>query len=145
MGTKVKDLISAISIKLDEIFKGEYNIYTEGVKQGFDLPAFFIENVYMAQKQKLGKRYKKDNIFVIYFFPEENGNETDKCLEVADTLLNEFEYIAAGGGLFRGTNMKSRVVDKVLNLTIEFNYHILKDPEKQDYMEILTQNIKAKG
>jgi hypothetical protein len=138
-------IIDVISEKLNEAFGEDFKIYTEEVKQGLTEPCFFIQLVTPTNTQVLGKRYFRQNLFDIQYFPQSKNEPKAECLRVQDDLFLALEYINVGEDLQRGEKMRGEFADGVLNFFVEYNMFVYKT-EEQDPMEELDLNdIIAKG
>lgn len=140
----VNKIITGISQTLDSIFGEGYEIYTEEVKQDFQEPCFFVTLLSLDQSQIRGNRYSRTQPFDIHYFPGTSDINTE-INDVSEKLINGLEYITVDGGLLRGTKMKGEPVDGVLHFFVNFNMIVKKDIPKEDLMETLKVNSRAKG
>ncbi|MFJ7971319.1 DUF6838 family protein [Psychrobacillus sp. NPDC096389] len=132
---EIKDVITAISIKLYETFGEAYEIYTESIEQGFQEPAFFISLLNPDKNQVIGNRYHKTLPFDIHYF----GRGNMDAYGTLDKLMDEMEYIKLlNGSLLRGTKMKGEVVDGVLHFFVHYNFHVYKATDPVPMMEELS-------
>lgn len=131
----VGKIIDGISIKLNEVFGDEYEIYSEEIKQGFQEPCFFILPLNLYQKQIVGQRYFKGNFFDIHYLPKRENSNAD-IYYTAEILFQALEYITVESDNLRGTNMHYEKIDGVLHFFVEYNNFILKPTEKTSMEEI---------
>ena len=82
----VSDIIDAISVALNKEFGDGYRIYSEEVPQGDIEPCFLIKAVDPSQTQIRGPRYRRDTLFDIHFFPEQNYSYSE-MYAVSERLL----------------------------------------------------------
>lgn len=132
----VSKIIDGISIRLNEVFGDDYEIYSEEVPQDFKEPCFFILPLNPSQKQIVGQRFYKNNPFDIHYFPKEENSNSD-IYYTAEILFQALEYITVDGDKLRGTKMHYEKVDGVLHFFVEYNNFIVRLTEKTS-MEDLT-------
>jgi hypothetical protein len=137
-------IIDGIAIKLNEEFGDGFAIYTESVEQGLNEPCFFIFLLPSSQDQVIGKRYFRRHSFDIHFFPSTKDKNTE-VLDVVDRLNDALEYVTMNGDLIRGTKMHHEVVDGVLHFFVEYNFHVIKEPDPGDAMEVIKVGSELKG
>ena len=139
----INDVMDAIAIKLHEVFGDEYEIHKNDIKQGLEEPCFLITLVDSTKENLLNTRSKRLLPFDILFFPDKGKSQ---CHSVSDTLMNEFDMIkSVDSVLFRGTKMRSEIVDGVLHFFVNYNYIAMVQEEKMDSMESLEVSNSKKG
>lgn len=139
----INDVMDAIAIKLHEVFGDEYEIHKNDIKQGLEEPCFLITLVDSTKENLLNTRSKRLLPFDILFFPNKGNSQ---CHSVSDTLMNEFDMIkSVDSVLFRGTKMRSEIVDGVLHFFVNYNYIAMVQEEKMDSMESLEVSNSKKG
>jgi hypothetical protein len=137
-------VVDGISEKLHSVFGGKYTIYTESVKQGLEEPCFFIQLVAPSSTRGLNRRFSRQNLFAIQFFPA-SGEPKAECNQMQDDLYLALEYITVDGNMQRGIGMRGELVDGVLHFFVNYNMFVIV-PEEETLMEILEiENIKTKG
>lgn len=140
----INSIIQGISITLDAEFnvKGGkvYETHMEEIKQGLEEPCFFIQCLNPTTELFLGKKYFRQNQFCIQYFPESDDKQTE-CNAVAERLTWCLEYITVNGDKYRGTKMKSKVVDGVLNFFVNYDCFVyrVEDNTPMEEMTISTQ------
>ena len=138
------DIVDAISVQLFEIFGAEYAIYTENIEQDLQEPCFYIDVVDVRRERIIGRRHYSNNAFDICYF----SNETDRKRDfryVADTLLDEMEYISlANGDLLHATKMSCDVIDDVLHFFVNYNLVLMKESAIYQDMENLVIETSSK-
>ena len=141
----INAIIDGISIKLNESFGDEYEIYTESVKQGLKNHCFIISCVNPTMEQFLGKRYFKTNMFCIHYFPS-SAEPKNEINAVTEQLFLALEYITVDGDLIRGTKMRAETDDAgILNFFINYDLFVHKVEEEQPPMESYDYDSKMKG
>lgn len=137
-------IIDGISVKLNETFGDGYRIYTESVKQGLKEPCFFIQLVNPGNKELLNIRFKRNNLFVIQYFPATDKPKAE-CNNVLDALFIALEEITVDGDPQRGINRRGEMVNGVLSFFVNYNM-VLKKVKEETPMETLElPKIKTKG
>jgi hypothetical protein len=137
-------IIDGICKKLRETFGEQVKIYTEPVKQGLSEPCFFIQLVNPSSVQLLGRRYLRENLFCIQYFPENTDETNAECLAVLDELYSALEYIGFDGGLQRGIKMRGEISEGVLNFFVNYNFIAVKgyDPPAMEKAQEINVRIK---
>lgn len=140
---KTNDIIDGVSIKLNKLFGDEYKIYTNSVKQGLEMPCFFIKALPSSKKKLIGNRYENELNLVIHSRLEEENMEefnniSDKLYELEYvTLLNE--------DMLKGYDMKTEISDGVLLFFITYKFFTYKETTKVNDMEELKNNEEVKA
>lgn len=130
----VNDIITGISIKLNNIFGDSYRTYDSNIEQGLKEPCFFIKLLTAFNIPYIGKRKKRNYPFDIHFFPEDNTDNAS-MLDIGDILISELEYITLqNGDILRGRDMSYQIIDGVLHLFCTYSV-VLNRMEKEDPME----------
>lgn len=140
----INSIIESISISLNAEFGDEYTTYTESVEQGLNEPCFFVFCINPTSRVFLGKRYFRENLFCIQYFPADKKRAKEECNAVAERLFSCLECLTANGDSVRGTKMKSEMVDGVLNFFVNYDMFVYK-AAASDAMEDLSQNVSVKG
>jgi len=141
----LNNIIDGISIKLNQVFGDGFDIYTESVEQGLNEPCFFILLMPTSQDQVIGKRYFRRHPFDIHYFPS-TEDKNKEILDVVDKLNDDFEYVTMNGDLIHGTKMHHEVVDGVLHFFVNYDFHVIKQPDPDDNeMDVVEINNGLKG
>lgn len=139
----INKLIDGISIRLNQMFGDDYNIYTETVEQGFKEPCFFIKSLDPSKTPHPNKQSFREYLFDVMYFPE--SNETNSEINsVTEDLFEGLEVIELlNGDLKRGSNMHAETVDDKLHFFVNFNV-LVRKVEQYENMEALEiyQNVK---
>jgi hypothetical protein len=140
----IQSIVDGISEKLNSAFGDEYKIYTESVKQGLKEPCFFIQLVNPVNRRELGRRFFRENLFCIQYFPKSRDAPKSECYQMQDDLFIALEYITVDGDLQRGIRMRGEFVDGVLTFFINYNLYVMMTEETTP-MEFLEKTITTKG
>lgn len=140
----INSIIEAIAIALNGEFGDEYKTYTEEQKQGLTEPCFFISCINPTHELFFWKRYKRENMFVIQYFPEDHEQERLECNAVAERLYSALEWITVKydsetGDPVMGTKMHYSIEDGILSFFVNYNLFVRKELGG-DPMEDLTIN-----
>lgn len=137
----INSIIEAISISLNAEFdEKDYETHMEEIRQGLNEPCFFIQCLNPTNKLFLGKRYFRQNQFVVQYFPESDEVQRE-CNAVTERLYKCLEYITFNGESkpVRGTQMHSEMIDGVLNFFVNYDCFVYKI-EQNEVMETLESN-----
>ena len=121
-----------------------YENYMEEIQQGLKEPCFFISSVNPTFRRYMGKRYFRQNQFVVQYFPGSKDNVNAECNEVAERMCWCLEVIDAGGGRVRGSNMKYEIVDGILNFFVNYDCFVYQMGQ-QERMEGMKSSTNVKG
>lgn len=142
----INSIIRAISITLDAEFdEKEYSFHMEEMKQDLKEPCFFIACLNPTHELFLGKRYFRQNQFVIQYFPESTEELQSECNAVAERMTWCLEYITVPGEdkPIMGTKMKYQIIDGVLNFFVNYDCFVRR-VEQNEAMETLESNTGVK-
>lgn len=139
----VRNITDGIVQALFDEFGEGYTFYTDDVEQNLKAPAFLIVCVEPKTEQVIGDRYRREHLFNIVYFPERD-NSNAEVYDVQERLFPALEYITVDGDLVRGTGCETRVIDGVLNVTINYDAFVFKSSEKIKMGE-LVHKTKSKG
>ena len=139
----ISKIVDGICIALNAEFGDTYKIYTESIEQGLQEPCFSVLCVNPTNELFLGKKYFRQNLFCIQYFPSSN-DKYEECMEVLERLYDCLEIISVGDDSQRGTQMHGEVVDGVLNFFVNYDMFVYR-VESVDDMETLELNQKAEG
>lgn len=140
----INSILEGISTSLNAEFGDDYTIYTEAVEQGLKEPCFFISCVSPTNKVFLGKRYYRENLICIQYFPQNKDLIKEECNDVAERLFSSLEYVGVDGDMLRGTGARCEMLDKVLNFFINYNFFVYKDSASNP-MEEISEKVDVKG
>lgn len=140
----INSIIKSISVSLNAEFGDDYNIYMESVEQGLNEPCFFVFCINPINRLFLGKRYFRENLFCIQYFPSDRDKVKEECNMIAERLFLCLEYITVDGDLTRGIKMKYEVSDGVLNFFVNYDLFVYKVTSFNP-MEELSKKFSVKG
>lgn len=141
----VNSIIEAISIALNGEFGDDYKVYADNVEQGLQKPCFFVSCIKHTNKLFLGRRYFRENLFCVKYFPKCQSGEKEECNETAQRLFLCLEWLTVEGELTMGTKMRGEVVDGVLNFFVNYDMFVYRKEEAGPAMEMLTEETTVKG
>lgn len=136
----INSIIAAISVALNNEFG--YKNHMEEIKQDLVEPCFFIQCLNPTTELFLGKRYFRQNLFCIQYFPKGEDKQRE-CNETADRMVWCLEYITVGGQKMRGTKMKHNVAGGVLNFFLNYDCFVYR-VGTDEAMETLQSAINMK-
>jgi len=139
---EVNDIITAISIKLNQTFGDSYSNYVDEIPQAFQAPAFLILFLSLENIRQIGNRWRVTTLFNVQYFP--SGGRIDAsnhALKVQQTLQ---DITLVNGSLMHGTGATSEIVDGIVHNMIHFNF-FLQEVEAQTFVESLEQRSTVKG
>ena len=141
----VNNIIDGICTAINNEFGDEYEIYTELVEQGLKQPCFTVACISSSMSQRLGRRYKRSNLFCIYYFPSDGTEKRLPSQDVKERLYNALEYITVDNDLTHGTKMEGTIVDNVLSFMVNYDMEVLKVYDDNDNnMELIDITINTK-
>lgn len=140
--TTVNDIIAAIAQKIDVMFQGKYQVYTDKTEQDFQVPCFFIRLSQLREDPFFYNRRKKIATFEITFFQKQDNAEERNT--VADEMRRILRFLEVSTGIIRGIRYEGTVSDGVLVMMIQFHYFVTEEYEKEVLMHTLTERRKVK-
>ncbi|MEA4831573.1 MAG: hypothetical protein VB118_03030 [Oscillospiraceae bacterium] len=140
----INEIIDAVSIKINETFGDDKEIYTEIKKQDLKEPCFFISCINPINTQVLGKRYFRNNLFCIQYFPSSKEPKSE-CNQVLEALFLAMECITVESDLVRGTKMHGETVDGILNFFVNYDMFVYKVEDSTLMGEMSKPNVDVKG
>lgn len=136
---EINDIITAISIKLNQAFGDEYKIYDDEIPQGFKTPAFLILFLNLENIRQIGKRWRINTLFNIQYFPKNGRTEASNMSLKVQQALKEITLL--NGAVMLGTNGNAEIVDGNAHNFINFNFY-LQEVEVKTFMESLEQHSR---
>lgn len=139
---EINDIITAISIKLNQVFGDfgdEYRIYVDDIPQGFETPAFLILFLNLENIRQIGKRWRVNTLFNIQYFPRNGRTEASNMALKVQQALKEITLL--NGTVMLGTNGNTEIVDGNAHNFINFNFY-LQEVEVKTFMESLEQHSR---
>lgn len=137
----INEIQNGIASVLFKSFK--YPIYIDEIKSDAQFPCFVIETLNTEQTHIMDIRYERRNDFDIMFFISDDDYieaQQEQINPITEDLYFDLEYITlSDGSLLNGIDMSHRVTDGILHFKVSYEYHILKELNK-DPMLTLNQN-----
>lgn len=140
----INNVITGISTALNTAFGDGYEIHGEEIKQDMEEPCFFISTINPSTQEYPGKRYKRENRFMIQYFPESKYDSNTECISAAEKMFWCLDQIRIGDNSIRGYNMNYEIVDGILNFTVDYNFFVRRT-EKTHRMQRMNSNTRVKG
>lgn len=141
----IRQLTEGIAKALYAEFGDACTIYTESIEQDLEVPCFLITCVRPKQELFLGRRYLREQLFLIQYFPKSRAEPRQECMEVQDRLYDALEYISDGEQLRYGTGMEGEVTDDLLHFEVQYNFFTIKAEEEEGpLMETLAQEMEVR-
>lgn len=140
----IRQVTEGIAKAIYTEFGDAYTIYTENIEQDLKPPCFLITCVRPKRELFLGRRYLREHLFLIQYFPESREEPRRECMEVQDRLYDALEYISDGEQLRHGTGIEGEVVDELLHVQVQYNFFTVKAEEEEPLMETLTQEMEVR-
>ena len=138
----IKDIRYGITSALHAMFGDEYNIYIDSLEQGYENPCFFVDLVDWYSDELIMGREKVHTQFNVTFFPRNEDEPTDECLEMIPKLKSCLRMIAIeNGDLFRGTDMDAKIVDGLVQFYVTYNFETIEKQESDNSMESYAERV----
>ena len=141
----IKAIRQGIIDAIDKEF--ELPICIDKIRQGVEEPCFLVTSVTNGESHIIGNRHKRNNAFMVQYFPESQEEYEDECNDVSERLFNVLDRIKVNDGYMNHTgDMNSHMVDDVLNFEVTYRPMIFKVPKvvESEPMEILDNTILVK-
>lgn len=139
---EINDIITAISIKLNQVFGDEYRIYADDIPQGFEAPAFLILFLNLENIRQIGGRWRVNTLFNIQYFPRNGRTEASNMALKVQQALKEITLL--NGTTMLSTNGNTEIVDGIAHNFMNFNFY-LQEVEAKELMWSLEQRSKTRG
>ena len=139
---EINNIITAISIKLEQAFGESYTKYDDEVPQEFSTPAFFIQFLNLEHKRQIGNRWRVTTLFNVQYFPSNGTPESANMTLKIQQALKDITLL--DGSQMLGTEANSEVVDSIAHNFIHFNF-FLQEVEEEIFMESIAQHSKIRG
>lgn len=136
------DIINVIDYTIKSAFPG-VSVYKENVIQGTELPYFFIEEVESKYKHAIGRKYKKQVSLLIKYFSNSELNAKNEMHNVSEKLADILELMQYESVVLRGINANSKLIDNVLNFSIDVRISELKNKNVNKFGQLeVDVNVK---
>lgn len=136
---EINDIITAISVKLNQTFGDGYTNYIDEVPQGFETPAFFIQFLNLEHIRQIGGRWKVTPLFNVQYFPRHGASESSNMTLKIQQALKAVTLLNGALMLARGAN--SEVVDGNSHNFMRFDFS-LQEVEAEIFMDSLELHSK---
>ena len=124
----VKEICNTLRMQYPE---EQYDIYTEGIEQGFAEPCFAIHQLHADVTPYPNRLTEIVQHFDVRFFPKEE-RPREQCRRVAETLVFLLRQLAS----LRGTGLNWEITDDVLHFFVSYRQFVRELPEEYR-MEVL--------
>ena len=118
----IKEICNALRTQYPE---EQYDVYTEGIEQGFVEPCFAIHQLRADVTPYPNRRTEIVQHFDVRFFPEEE-RPREQCRRVAETLTFLLRQLAS----LRGTGLNWEITDDVLHFFVSYRQFVRDLPEE---------------
>lgn len=127
------NIITAIAIRLYQIFGAGYEIYTDTVEQDWTEPCFLILCLSQTKEPLSQFRFKRQNKYNIQYFPK--SSQAKEISNVTDQLFDGMCFIQTDSGLVRGTKMQAEVTDGILHFQVQYDYICVEELPQNEPMK----------
>lgn len=141
----IESIITGISEKLNTVFGDAYEIYPEEVKQGMNVPCFFINLINHTNTIERGETYHLENTFCIRYFPKSENQPKSECYGMLNDLFLALEQINIGEDTIRGVNKNGEIHDGTLLFFVNYNVFVRKVVCKEKMKELEHTNYSTRG
>lgn len=124
----VKEICNTLRMQYPE---DPYDVYTEGIEQGFTEPCFAIHQLRADVKPYPNRRTEIVQYFDVRFFPE-GERPREQCRGVAETLTFLLRQLTS----LRGIGLNWEITDDVLHFFVSYRQFVRELPEEYR-MEVL--------
>lgn len=135
----IDQIITAVSNRLNELFIGDYEIYSQNVEQGLQEPCFFIRLVSAVNTALLKTRKQMSYTVMVTYFPTEDESN-DELMLVGDKLVGGLEYInTLSADIVRGFDMSYEIdaTQNVLHFTVTYKVFLNRETEFIPMVDLL--------
>lgn len=126
----IHTIMEAVCMALRTEFGEGYGICMEKAGQDVKAPYFSIQCLDSSRELFRGKRYHSHNQFGIRYVPLSQEDRNGECYSVLDRLYPCLEYIQAGR-LVRGTQMRGKVADGILEFFVQYDCFVYEAEEEE--------------
>lgn len=120
----------------------QYDVYTEGIEQGFTEPCFAIHQLRADITPYPNRRTEIVQHFDVRFFPKEE-RPREQCRRVAETLTFLLRQLAS----LRGTGLNWEITDDVLHFFVSYRQFVRELPEeyRMEVLQLKTSVAETEG
>lgn len=142
----MKEIIDALSIRLDQVFGDRYSIYLESVEQDLKTPCFFIQPIDSMDENMISNRKYRTVGFVIDYLPDDNSGHRSQFTEVREKLFDNLDTLELSDGVVIPTFGRNiNISDDVLHFIFQCRYYVYMDKEAEPEMEELEMSVNYNG
>lgn len=141
----VNSIIEAIAVALNSEFGDSFKIYTEEKHEYLQEPCFFVSCINPSNRLFLDRRYFRENMFVVQYFPENSLNKRTECNAIAERLYSCLEWLNVSDDPVMCSKMHYEIIDGVLNFFAEYNLFVIKTKEDTPMETLNINQIEKKG
>lgn len=137
-------ILYAITNALYTLFGDSVDIYTDVTVQGNNAPCFFVREINVNGQDFIDGRKGITHTFDITYLSDEDRMDGRglNLIEVAKTLISEFEFLEYEGELYRAYDRKTEKVDNDLHFTFSVFETFREDKSNIPLMEKLEMKWK---
>lgn len=135
----IKEICNALRTQYPEDI---YDVYTEGIEQGFTEPCFAIHQLRADVTPYPNRLTEIVQHFDVRFFPE-GERPREQCRCVAETLTFLLRQLAS----LRGTGLNWEITDDVLHFFVSYRQFVRELPEeyRMEILQLETGVAEAEG
>lgn len=134
----IYDVLTGVTTAISQRFPN-LTIYSEEMKQGDQAPCFFVKLLPVEHIQELGRRYRRNFLFDIHYYPDPNKDLQIDAHEMAEQLYGLMEFITVHNKLQRGIKMKYEFKESVLHFMVEYHFRFMREKPQEQHMRSLEQ------
>ena len=136
------DIINVIEYTIKSAFP-DINVFKETLIQETEHPFFSIEEIESKYNHVIGRKYEKQVILLIKYFNNSESNTKNDMHNISEKLADILELMKYESIILKGINPISKIIDNVLNFSINVRINQLKDKDINKFGQ-LEVGINAK-
>lgn len=122
------DIINVIEHTIKSAFP-DIIVFKETLIQEAEHPFFFIEEIESKYNHVIGRKYEKQVTLLIRYFNNSESNTKNDMHNISEKLADILEFMKYESIILKGINLKSKIIDNVLNFSIDVKISQLKDKD----------------
>ncbi len=136
------DIMNVVDYTIKSAFPG-VNVFKENVIQGTEFPFFLVEEIESKYNHAIGRKYKKQVSLLIKYFSNSELNVKKEIYSVSERLADILELMQYELIVLKGINSNSKIIDNVLNFSIDVRVNELKDKNTNKFGQLeVDVNVK---
>lgn len=140
----VNDIVTGIAVKLDEEFGDKFKIYDSKVRQGTEVPCFYIKLLTTLRTPYIGDRRRISYPFDIHLLPDE-GMDDVIMAETGETMMELLKRITLlNGDIVHGRDISFQITDGVLHFFVTYSVAV-NNMDRADPMQECEIEVRADG